>query len=37
MSPEVSIVLPTFNRLQYLRPAVDSVFDLYRLGTHRRR
>jgi glycosyltransferase involved in cell wall biosynthesis len=26
MSPEVSIVLPTFNRLQYLRPAVDSVF-----------
>jgi glycosyltransferase involved in cell wall biosynthesis len=24
--PEVSIVLPTFNRLQYLRPAVDSVF-----------
>jgi glycosyltransferase involved in cell wall biosynthesis len=25
-SPEVSIVLPTFNRLQYLRPAIDSVF-----------
>ena len=24
--PEVSVVLPTFNRLQYLRPAVDSVF-----------
>ena len=24
-SPEVSIILPTFNRLQYLRPAVDSV------------
>ena len=23
--PEVSIVLPTFNRLQYLRPAVNSV------------
>jgi glycosyltransferase involved in cell wall biosynthesis len=25
-SPEVSIVLPTFNRLQYLRPAIDSIF-----------
>jgi glycosyltransferase involved in cell wall biosynthesis len=25
-SPTVSIVLPTFNRLEYLRPAVDSVF-----------
>ena len=25
-SPEVSVVLPTFNRLQYLRPAIDSVF-----------
>jgi glycosyltransferase involved in cell wall biosynthesis len=25
-SPEVSVVLPTFNRLKYLRPAVDSVF-----------
>jgi glycosyltransferase involved in cell wall biosynthesis len=25
-SPEVSVVLPTFNRLQYLRQAVDSVF-----------
>jgi glycosyltransferase involved in cell wall biosynthesis len=25
-SPTVSIVLPTFNRLKYLRPAVDSVF-----------
>jgi glycosyltransferase involved in cell wall biosynthesis len=25
-SPAVSIVLPTFNRLKYLRPAVDSVF-----------
>jgi glycosyltransferase involved in cell wall biosynthesis len=25
-SPEVSIVLPTFNRLPYLRPAVESVF-----------
>jgi glycosyltransferase involved in cell wall biosynthesis len=24
-SPEVSIILPTFNRLRYLRPAVDSV------------
>ena len=24
--PEVSVVLPTFNRLRYLRPAVDSVF-----------
>lgn len=24
--PEVSVVLPTFNRLQYLRRAVDSVF-----------
>jgi glycosyltransferase involved in cell wall biosynthesis len=26
MSPEVSIILPTFNRLQFLRAAVDSVF-----------
>jgi glycosyltransferase involved in cell wall biosynthesis len=26
MSPTVSIVLPTFNRLKHLRPAVDSVF-----------
>jgi glycosyltransferase involved in cell wall biosynthesis len=25
-SPEVSVVLPTFNRLKYLRSAVDSVF-----------
>jgi glycosyltransferase involved in cell wall biosynthesis len=24
--PEVSVVLPTFNRLRYLRPAIDSVF-----------
>ena len=24
--PQVSIVLPTFNRLQYLQPAVESVF-----------
>jgi glycosyltransferase involved in cell wall biosynthesis len=24
-SPEVTIVLPVFNRLQYLRPAVDSI------------
>src|ERR1700675_1890440 len=24
-SPEVSVVLPTFNRLKYLRAAVDSV------------
>jgi glycosyltransferase involved in cell wall biosynthesis len=24
-SPEVSIIVPTFNRLRYLRPAVDSV------------
>lgn len=26
MIPEVSVVLPTFNRLQYLRRAVESVF-----------
>jgi glycosyltransferase involved in cell wall biosynthesis len=26
MSPTVSIILPTFNRLQFLRPAIDSVF-----------
>jgi len=26
MPPTVSIVLPTFNRLHYLRPAVESVF-----------
>jgi glycosyltransferase involved in cell wall biosynthesis len=26
MTPTVSIVLPTFNRLQFLREAVDSVF-----------
>ena len=25
-SPEVSVVLPAFNRLQYLRPAIESVF-----------
>jgi glycosyltransferase involved in cell wall biosynthesis len=25
-APAVSIILPTFNRLKYLRPAVDSVF-----------
>jgi len=25
-TPAVSVVLPTFNRLKYLRPAVDSVF-----------
>ncbi len=25
-TPTVSIILPTFNRLQYLRAAVDSVF-----------
>ena len=24
--PVISIIMPTFNRLQYLRPAVDSVF-----------
>jgi len=24
--PEVSVVLPTFNRLEYLRPAIDSIF-----------
>ena len=24
--PIISIIMPTFNRLQYLRPAVDSVF-----------
>jgi hypothetical protein len=27
MTPTVSIVLPTFNRLQFLRAAVDSVFN----------
>jgi glycosyltransferase involved in cell wall biosynthesis len=26
LRPAVSVILPTFNRLQYLRPAVDSVF-----------
>jgi glycosyltransferase involved in cell wall biosynthesis len=26
VSPTVSVVLPTFNRLEYLRPAVESVF-----------
>ncbi len=26
MQPAVSIILPTFNRLQYLRAAIDSVF-----------
>jgi glycosyltransferase involved in cell wall biosynthesis len=25
-APAVSIILPTFNRLKYLRPAIDSVF-----------
>jgi glycosyltransferase involved in cell wall biosynthesis len=25
-APVVSIILPTFNRLKYLRPAIDSVF-----------
>jgi len=25
-APTVSIILPTFNRLKYLRPAVDSIF-----------
>jgi len=25
-TPTVSIILPTFNRLKYLRPAVESVF-----------
>ena len=25
-APAVSIILPTFNRLKYLRLAVDSVF-----------
>jgi glycosyltransferase involved in cell wall biosynthesis len=25
-SPEVTVVLPAFNRLQYLRPAIESVF-----------
>jgi hypothetical protein len=25
-APAISIILPTFNRLKYLRPAVDSVF-----------
>jgi glycosyltransferase involved in cell wall biosynthesis len=26
MSPLVSVIMPTFNRLEYLRPAVESVF-----------
>jgi hypothetical protein len=26
LRPAVSVILPTFNRLKYLRPAVDSVF-----------
>jgi len=26
MSPAVSIILPTFNRLEFLRPAIESVF-----------
>jgi glycosyltransferase involved in cell wall biosynthesis len=26
MSPTVSIILPTFNRLEFLRPAIESVF-----------
>jgi glycosyltransferase involved in cell wall biosynthesis len=26
MSPVVSVIMPTFNRLEYLRPAVESVF-----------
>ena len=25
--PLVSVIMPTFNRLQWLRPAVRSVFD----------
>jgi len=26
MTPLVSVILPTYNRLQYLRPAIESVF-----------
>jgi glycosyltransferase involved in cell wall biosynthesis len=26
MAPFVSVIVPTFNRLQYLRPALESVF-----------
>ncbi|HET7203320.1 MAG TPA: glycosyltransferase family A protein [Steroidobacteraceae bacterium] len=26
MTPTVSVILPTFNRLEYLRPAIESVF-----------
>jgi hypothetical protein len=43
-APAVSIILPTFNRLKYLRLAIDRkllskvrsrVIDLYRRGRHR--